>query len=273
MLRYGLSGAGDAPMSGATARPRSLAPKEHGAWGQLGFPLLVALGLGRPSFVALGLAIAAVSMFVAHEPLVVLLGQRGTRAARDSAGIAKRRLALLLSVAAILGGTALFAGSWSVRYASAVSLTMLLIAFFGFLVKDQERSTGGEVWIACTLPALAFPVALAAEVSLANALEIWISLSLAYSAGIFGVRGIIRDFRERDAGAGWSGLAMALVGICMLYAFCHQAAAAAMAYWIVVAGCRMARPSPKALKRIGWILLGSSAVQAAWLLVALRFAG
>jgi len=54
---------------------------------------------------------------------------------------------------------------------------------------------------------------------------------------------------------------------------CGEAAAAALLFWLVVAGCRAMRPTPKSLRRVGWILVGASVAQAVWLLVALRVWG
>ncbi len=251
-------------------RPRSMAPKEHGAWGQLIFPLVVALGLGTPGLVAWGLALAVVATFMAHEPLLVLIGQRGTRAAREAGDPAKRRLLLTLGTATLLGGAAVFGGSWNVRLAVLLGLGSLLIAVFGFLVKGQERSTFGELWIAWTLPFAAVPVALAAGVSIHTAVVAWLSFALAFSAGIFGVRGVIKDFREDNARAGWGGLGVTLVPTLGLGFYSPYAGSAALLFWLVVAVSRALRPTPKSLKRLGWTLVGASLLQAAWLLVALR---
>jgi hypothetical protein len=108
---------------------------------------------------------------------------------REVGQLAKRRL-LLIGTAMLLGGVAAIAGSWTVRLAVLASLGLLLVALFGFLVKGQERSTFGELWIAWTLSFAAVPVALASEVSLRITLVVWLSFAFAYCAGIFGVRAI-----------------------------------------------------------------------------------
>jgi hypothetical protein len=145
-----------------------------------------------------------------------------------------------------------------------------VVALLGFLVRGQERSTAGELWIAWTLPAAAVPVALAAEGSLPNAIAAWLSFALAHSAGIYGVRGIIQGFGQGKQHAGWAGLGAVLPLTLALGFLSQDAAAAALWFWVVVAVCRATRPSPKSLKRVGWILVASSAVQAAWLVFALR---
>ena len=49
-----------------------LLPREHGAYGQLLFPRLSALLIGRPAPGAYLLGAAAVAAFLAHESLLVL---------------------------------------------------------------------------------------------------------------------------------------------------------------------------------------------------------
>jgi hypothetical protein len=78
-----------------TAPQRTLVPREHGAYGQLAMPLLTALAIGRPGISALALTAAVVLAFVAHEPLLVAVGQRGPRALELDGARARRRLVWL----------------------------------------------------------------------------------------------------------------------------------------------------------------------------------
>ena len=57
----------------------SLLPKEHGAYGQIAFPLATAFVVAGVSTAGLLLAAAVVAGFLAHEPAAVLLGLRGAR--------------------------------------------------------------------------------------------------------------------------------------------------------------------------------------------------
>ncbi|MEZ5420778.1 MAG: YwiC-like family protein [Vicinamibacterales bacterium] len=77
-------------------------PKEHGAYGQMALPLLTAMAVSGPSLAAM----AVVAGFLAHEPWLVLLGSRGTRARREAGPRAARWLSALIAVggvAAVLG--------------------------------------------------------------------------------------------------------------------------------------------------------------------------
>jgi hypothetical protein len=71
---------------------RSLWPREHGAYAQLGAPLLCALLVRAPTLPAILLASGAVFAFLANEPLLVLLGHRGRRMLATESGRARVRL-------------------------------------------------------------------------------------------------------------------------------------------------------------------------------------
>ena len=88
----------------AHSSPRSLMPREHGAYGQLALPLLTALFSGRPTAAAFLYSTAAVFAFFAHEPLLVLLGQRGSRAFRELGARARLRLTLLVVGTLVVAG-------------------------------------------------------------------------------------------------------------------------------------------------------------------------
>ncbi|MDE3154816.1 MAG: YwiC-like family protein, partial [Acidobacteriota bacterium] len=94
-------------------------PREHGAYGQLLFPLVTALALGRPGAAALALAAAAIAAFLAHEPLLVLLGQRGTRAARERGPEARHWFTGLAAMAAIAGAAGVRLAPQAARVARA----------------------------------------------------------------------------------------------------------------------------------------------------------
>ncbi len=72
---------------------KHLLPREHGAYAELGFPLLSGLVLGSPGAASWLFVAAAILLFLANEPLVILLGVRGRRA-REEMGPAARRLVL-----------------------------------------------------------------------------------------------------------------------------------------------------------------------------------
>ncbi|MBZ0235890.1 MAG: YwiC-like family protein, partial [Deltaproteobacteria bacterium] len=52
-------------------------PREHGAYAQLGVPLVVALAAGRPGLAAAAFALAAIALFFVHEPVLSLAAELG----------------------------------------------------------------------------------------------------------------------------------------------------------------------------------------------------
>jgi YwiC-like protein len=135
---------------GPTTGMRALLPKEHGAYGQILFPLATALLAAGVSAAGILVAAAVVAGFLAHEPALVLLGQRGPRAARDLAWPAVVWLAcwLALSVAAGLGALAAMdpEARWSLAVPAVPAVLLALAA-----ARGAEKTWQGE-----TCAALAF---------------------------------------------------------------------------------------------------------------------
>lgn len=236
---------------------RSLLPREHGAYGQLGVPLAVALAAGRPGFAAVALAAAVIAAFLAHEPALVLAGHRGARARRDDGGRARRRLTMYALAAAILGGGAIVVAGVAVLAAAA--LVAVLAAVTAALVAlGRERTLAGETWAASTLAAAALPVALAAGAEPAAALRAWLCWTLGFTAATGAVRATIAAAKHRPrvaplagvavSGAATAGLAVAVDGA-VLASAPLVLAALALALW---------PPPPRQLRRVGWVLVAAS---------------
>ena len=259
----------------ATPPPRSLAPREHGAYGQLGLPTIAALAAGRPGAVALLLSASAWALFLAHEPVLVLLGRRGERARTEQRRRALRRIVLLGTAALVLGVPALALAPVAVR--SAVVLPVVLgLAFAVTVALAQERTLVGEGLAAVALAAVSVPVALAAGLAPAGAARAWCVWALGFGALLVPVRSIGARRRNATSRGGRllpvllaTGVAAALVpagfGAGHLLALAPLLAVAA---WVA-----LAPPGPRALPRVGWTVVGAGAVTAAALVVLARMPG
>lgn len=249
----------------AIKRVRSLWPKEHGAYGQLGMPLLGALIVAFPPTVAsLGYLIAAVSLFLLHEPALVLLGQRGKRAI-DEAG--ERARVRLLS----LGGLALAGGVCAVLLARqtlwAAGIGVLLAAIAGvFVWTGREKTAAGELVAASALPWCSVLVGLAGGVPVETALVHWAVWTVAFACATLTIRGMIARGRKRR-----SSLlpAMLAVGFSLLAAGVALAAwssgrigvGPALALVPVVAlslGIGIVAPKTKYLREVGWGVIAAT---------------
>lgn len=251
-------------------------PKEHGAYGQLFFPRGTVLLIGRPRTAAFLLALAAIAAFLSHEPLLVAIGHRGTRAAREQGGLARRWFAVL---AVMLAGTGA-AGAWLAPAAARFALlapTAGGVALFALIAAHLERTTGGEMLSAATLTSLSLPVALAAGVPLRPAATCILVFAVTLSVATVCVRAVILCGR-RLAGAG-TRLVAALVACGAIAAFIALTARGltpGAGLWASLPICALgfvlavASPSPRHLRRIGWTLMAATTMTAAILIVGLR---
>jgi hypothetical protein len=182
------------------SRERSLWPREHGAYAQLGAPLVAALVIRPPTLVAGLLAAAAVLAFLANEPLLVLLGHRGARL-RQTAGARAWRRTLGL------GGAALVAGGVGLALADHATLAVVPVpALFAAVLialawEKLQHSVIGESVAAIALPAAAVPVAVASGLEVRAALLIWAAWSIGYVATVIAVHRVIARHRCARAAA------------------------------------------------------------------------
>lgn len=252
--------------------PRSLAPKEHGAYAQLALPLVTALAGGAPRGSALLLVAASGAVFAAHEPALVLLGRRGGRARRDDGPRAARVLYALCAVAAATGVAGLALGGLAV--AKACVVPAVLGAIVAWLVReDAEKTAGGELLAAAALSSSALPVAIASGWSGASAFAAWATWLFAFGAATSAVRSVIAH-KKQDRGA-----LTRLVGAALAPATAVVSVAAGiLPRWSALAAAPVfvasfvlasAPPHPRALQRIGWmIVVASMATLIAIVLVA-----
>lgn len=232
------------------SRSRSLAPKEHGAYAQLGLPLATALISGRPGGRAFVLTFAAIAAFAAHEPLMVVLGRRGARAKKEHG----RRALAYVVVLAICASSAAFALSTAM-----ILPAVLFIATAALVAFDRERTTVGETTIAACLASAAIPVAVASAVPLHQAIGAWVAWSIGLYAATIAVRGVLAARKK--------GTPPARTAALVVLAPLAAAAAAAfriLPWWTVAASAPLVSlafvialrpPHPRALARVGWALV------------------
>ncbi len=248
--------------SRAPTRP-TLAPKEHGAYGQIATPIVAALISGSPTVASGLLAVSAAALFVAHEPALVALGLRGTRAKREVGRLAQGRL-LRLSL------LALFAGVAGLALAPAGTARAALLPLAGALilsalvVRGAERSLPGEVVAALALSSAALPVAVAAGHSDARAGALVACFGLGFVAATFAVRSVLPR-APRHLRAASFGLAALVAGIPWILSSPDLRPAVPMA--IAAALVTLWAPSPKHLRKVGFSLVGASLVTTGWLVL------
>lgn len=254
-----------------------LFPREHGAYGQLGFPLATALLAGAPTPAALLLVAAFIGAFIAYEPALVLLGQRGPRARRELGSAAARTFAWTGTIA-IVGGVA---GAWLMP--APVRWTVLAPAAFALatiplIVQRAQKTAAGELHVALTLASCALPVGAAAGMRPQEAAGLWFVLTLGFWAATLAVRAIIaRQRREPTAllragalllAAASPWIATAIAGKFLLHPWLWIATLPLSGLATVLAAFP---PPARRLREAGWALIAASAIATAILVVLARF--
>jgi hypothetical protein len=251
-------------------------PKEHGAYGQLLFPMLTALAVGRRTPAALLLAAAAGSAFIAHEPLLVLLGQRGPRAAREQ----RSRAIAWFAASAI--GAALLAVAAIVEMRAGVSLVRALLVPAAFaiglafmIVSRREHTTAGEILASLTFASLAFPVARAASAAQIVAISCATVFAAIFVTSTVCVHAVIARTRRPPAlAARIVGVLVAVGSIVLLWLLGSRDVVSSLSFAAAAPAClvsllaALAVRSAKRLRVIGWSLIVTTLMAAALLIVA-----
>lgn len=251
-------------------RTLSLAPREHGAYGQFALPLVVAHATGSASWAAWLFTVAAVAAFASHEPLLVVLGRRGARVRIRGGARALRFLFVTAGVGSLAAAAGLASGSVSARW-SALGCAALAAPLAVQIARDTERSLVGELLTASMLPALAVPVALSAHVPTGTAIGVWLVWTLCFAAATCAVRDTVahgkrgRPLFLRLAPLAVTGVLAGSALAWGLFTRLQVVAATPMVATLLLVALRP--PHPRQLRRAGWALLVASASTATLLIV------
>lgn len=244
---------------------RRFFPREHGAYAELGFPLLSGLVLGSPGASSCLFAAAAVLLFFANEPLVLLLGVRGKRVQHELAAPAQRHLALY----ATLGGAAGLAALWLAPPA-ARALALVPAVFAAGLVPvvlaKNLKTLPGEVVAAAAFSSMHLPVAAAGGVTgtlLWGPSGLWFATTVVATFCVHAIKARRSGLRPWTIPAATWSARLALAGAIALGTMLPDWRAVALAACLPLAGVVILNHlavSPKRLKQVGWTLTAANAL-------------
>jgi hypothetical protein len=254
-------------------------PKEHGAYGQMGFPLVTALAIAGPSRAALLTAVTVIAVFLSHEPLLVLIGRRGVRAKREDGRRAAQWLTGSVVVAIVAGAGALWLAPGHHRWSFVLPLVPAALLALT-VAADREKSAAGEIAAAVAFSCMAIPVGLTSGAALSTALAVAAAFATVFTAGILSVRVVILKVRRGGDPRGVRRtrlLLAALVAVspAVLIVAASRAALPWTTLGAVAPGLLMATafaihpPAATRLRAVGWTLLSASATTAVILVVGL----
>jgi hypothetical protein len=239
-------------------------------------PLATGLALGRPGPAALLLVAGVVLAFLAHEPLLVVLGQRGRRV-KDALGVrAQRRLALLGAGAAITGVAALALASPAARLAALVPAA-LAAPVLPLVAARLEKTVAGELLVAAALSACAAPVALASGAPPAWAWGAVVTWFLSFAAATLPVQATLLWARTKGArelrplaAAGAAAIGAGAVALAVAGLLPWPAALAVLPTAVAAVVVAIAKIRPQQFTRVGWSLVAASVLALAVLVVGFR---
>jgi hypothetical protein len=259
-----------------SAGVRSLLPREHGAYAEVAFPLLTGLALGRLSAAQLLLVFATIAAFLAHEPVLVLVGERGNRARNQLRERSQRAAAVLLALVAVSGGLGWWTAPAGARLAVFLPLSLgaLLIPL---ILSRREKTEVGELLVALTFSSVLIPVALAGGVGLRAAVIASVIWGVIFSLGTLTVRAVIARVKKSTNPGRPSyaiiALSLAAIGAAFLLSMTNTlpmlAAAAVLPSALISLSCSLFEVHPRNLRAMGWSMVTSNLIAFAALLVAL----
>jgi hypothetical protein len=251
------------PSSSSKPKAANLKPKEHGAYAILAIPMATSLVLTGWTVVGVAVVIASVAGFFTHEPLLVSLGHRGKRAARESP-TAKRQAILLTGIMVAAGTTAFYLGSTSVQSSLVICVILALISF-GVAIVGNHRSLFGQLWGVIGLSVPCVPVLLAGDVSVAQAVEVWGVWLIGFTATTMAVRGVIAAQKRGNRSIYWTTIMLLCVLVMALMFAGFRLPVVTLPMLAMSLYLMIAPPPARQLKRVGWTLVVGTVATATWM--------
>ena len=252
-------------------------PREHGAYSQMALPLVTSLVVARASLPAILMAIAVVCGFLAHEPLVLLLGSRGVRARHATGSRAPVWFATTVISMLAAGVAAFWLTPVTVRWSFA--LPLVPAAWVGVAASiGQEKRAATEIAVALAFASVALPICLSAGVAGEVAASIALVFGSVYVTGVLCVRAIVLGKRgggnPTASRATWFVLVAVAVasaigiGIAVTRGWLPGATLVAAIPGLATAVALATRSRRPPLKTVGWSLALTSAAAALILISA-----
>ena len=254
-------------------------PREHGAYGQLLLPVATALAISDIHASAVLTSTAALAAFVAHAPLVVLLGRRGARARREQHRRAITWLAMSAGLAIAAGNGAVAASPSHARWLFAWPLAPAGV-LAALLLTGREKSALGEIASAIAFAAIAIPIYGASAQSPLPGFVVAFTFAGLFIVGTLGVRIVVLRTRAggdpRAVRVARRQLAMALgvvgIGLLLIWRFDAGTAAslAILPGMAFATGLAIRPPAARRLRAVGWTMVSTTAFLAGVLVAAFR---
>ncbi len=246
---------------------RLLLPREHGAYFELGFPLLSALTVAAPTLASAAMACAAVLFFLAHEPIAVVSGVRGRRIRDESARRAWATLAIVGGMGLVVGTAGLVLAEATARQAALVPLGLATL-LVPWVIVGRQKSLPAELLVIGVFATLVLPLGRAGGMSWGLAMTVTTVWIASFLPGTITVHAIKLHHKRhpraslmRAAGA---GAALAVGTAAVMAVLTSGVPLPAGLAVLPPAGAALVlsvRPvHPRNLRRVGWTLVTTGTI-------------
>jgi hypothetical protein len=247
-------------------------PREHGAYFQMALPIVTSFAIAGVAMPAVWFAIAVIFAFLAHEPLLTVLGLRGLRAWHVGGRRAVAWLVVMTAVACFAGGLAIGTmmptARWSVLLPLAATGTLALA-----VATRREKTIAGELAAAVAFASTAVPICLSAGAPLPHAVGAGAAFAGVFATSMLAVHVILGTVRGGGDPTAATRLRLASLVVTAavatglivgpLIGILPWTTAVAAAPGLAVAAALMIfPPSTRHLRRVGWMLASASTTTA-----------
>jgi hypothetical protein len=246
---------------------RAIFPREHGAYFELGFPLLSSLTVVAPTGTSVAFAVAALLLFLSHESLAIVSGVRGRRARQESGDRARHTFLILAGTGVVVGGTGMVFVDPDVRLAALVPLGLVGV-LVPWVVRRRQKSLVAELVVVGVFATVVFPVGMAGQMTWRMALlvtAVWLGSFIPSTVTVHALKlhhkGRPAALPMRLAGLG-TALLVAGGGVTAAAAGKIPALAAVALLPPAGAACGLSAwpVHPRNLRRVGWTLVVTGAL-------------
>ncbi|MGD8320871.1 MAG: YwiC-like family protein [Gemmatimonadota bacterium] len=243
---------------------RRLRPREHGAYAMLTFPVVSGLVMGGVSWAGIAFAVLAVSGFLAHESILVVLGARGERIRSKDAANARSRLVRLAAVALVAAAAFSATAPGSAWRAALLSGGLGLVVGV-LLAARRTKSLPGELLVAATFSSIHAVLAAAggADVRVTYLpVAAWV---VCFTLATLSVHALKYRFKGRGPGRWTVAVAPTLAAAVTVLAIgglvwrhpLGAVAAAVLPKAVAVLVLSVLPANPRHLKRVGWTFVAA----------------
>lgn len=229
-------------------------PKEHGAYAILLIPMVTSFLSWGITTSGVCVALAAFAGFMAHEPLLVMIGNRGARAQRNAPS-AWERCSLLVVVALLLGSYALVQANGPARI-GLVACLLLAVVGFVIAVRGKHRTYAGQLLGVASLSAPSLAISLLAGAAWQTSVSTWCTWLLGFAATTSGVRSVIAAQKQKPRFVYLAAMVVLTTAAILLLLPLKLSPLSCLP--MVLAGwyLHFCPPPVRQIRRVGWTLVG-----------------